>query len=312
MPGSLWLAIFFALVTIGLFFYVRRMKPIVAAYNSRARSSREDPTMALVIGRVCMWIFAGCTVLTLFFSSFNPVGTQNIGIVTSFGKPVGHLGPGLNFTWPWQQVTPMDEAVQVTDYTFVVRIAGSQTADVTIAARWKVNAGASDHVFLNYKNSTSGVENGLLTPELNAATNAVLDGYDPLAPLATGAAAGTPTNPTTTQMAESIQQNLSQRVGSDVTIITLVMKPLVYDKTVQARINSVVNQAAKTDVAKQAIITAQNQAAANKALAASGALNPMALVQQCMSAISDGQLNPPAGFSCWPGPNSGVVIPASK
>jgi regulator of protease activity HflC (stomatin/prohibitin superfamily) len=252
------------------------------------------------------------TVILVLVASWNPVGTQDIGIVTSFGRPVGHVGPGANFTAPWDSVTAMDEAVQLTDDTFTVRIAGGQTAQATLQVRWQVAPGAADDVFRNYRNSTSGVENGLLTPELNAATNAVLDGYDPLTPLATGAAAGTPANPSTTQLATQIQQALKPRLSGDVQIITLVLKPLAYDDTVQGRINSVLAQTAKTDVAKQSELTAQAQAKANAILQQSVAGNPLVLVQQCMTAIADGTFTPPAGFSCWPGNGSGVVIPAAK
>jgi regulator of protease activity HflC (stomatin/prohibitin superfamily) len=252
------------------------------------------------------------TVALVIASSWNPVGTQDIGIVTSFGQPVGHIGPGANFTAPWDSVTAMDEAVQLTDDTFTVRIAGGQTAQATLQVRWQVAPGAADDVFRNYRNSTSGVENGLLTPELNAATNAVLDGYDPLTPLATGAAAGTPANPSTTQLATQIQQALKPRLSGDVQIITLVLKPLAYDDTVQGRINSVLAQTAKTDVARQSELTAEAQAKANAILQESVAGNPLVLVQQCMTAIADGTFTPPAGFSCWPGNGSGVVIPAAK
>lgn len=304
MPGSFIAAIVFAVIT-GMC--------LLAYLPLRKLSARDGDWTGVhyvpaVLGTAC----AVLTVCLTLASSWNPVPTQDIGIVTSYGQPVGHLNPGFNLTPPWEQVTDMDEAYQVTDATFTVRIAGGQTAQATVQVRWQVNPAASDAVFKNYKNSTSGVENGLLLPELNAATNTALDGYDPLTPIATGAAAGSAGNPTTTQLAAEIVTALTPRLDKSVLVRTLVLKPLVYDETVQARINSVLTQTAKTDVAKQAIVTAQAQATANRIAEASLAhTGVLTLVQQCMNAISDGQFNPPAGFSCWPGQGSGIVVPAA-
>lgn len=314
MPGTFLLAIITAVIAIGCAAGRFALKG-AAARETAPRGRYDDPAPSVKTVRTGLTVaagaFAGLAVILVLLSSWNPVPTQDIGIVTSFGQPLGHLGAGANWTAPWEQVTQMDEAIQVTDSTFTVRIAGGQTAQATIQARWRISPAAADDVFRNYKNSTSGVENGLLTPELNAAANSVLDGYDPLTPLATAAPAGSPGNPTTTQLAAQIQSTLNGRVGADVEIITLVLKPLVYDGTVQARINSVLAQTAKTDVAKQSEVTAQAQARANQIAEAALTANPLVLVQQCMNAIADGQLNPPAGFSCWPGSGSGVVIPSA-
>lgn len=316
MPGLFLFAIILAVIAIGC--AVARI-PAKIAYKAAVAARAEsrlhydaDPVSVPRILAVVTGAFAALAVIMTLLSCWNPVPTQDIGIVTSFGQPTGHLSDGAHFTAPWDQVTDMDEAIQVTDSEFTVRIAGGQTAQATVKVRWQISPAASDDVFRNYHNSTSGVEAGLLTPELNAATNAVLDGYDPLTPLATGAAAGTPQNPSTTQLASQIQATLNGRVEPDVHVITLVLLPLAYDATVQARINTILAQTAKTDVAKQSELTAEAQAKANQLIQASVSSSPLVLVQQCMNAIADGTFAPPAGFSCWPGTGSGVVIPASK
>jgi regulator of protease activity HflC (stomatin/prohibitin superfamily) len=304
MPGTFifaLIAILIAAILAAVWFLMRG----AARQDSDAAEGR-------IAAAVIAAVFGALAVVLILLSSWNPVPTQDIGIVTSFGQPVGHLSDGANWTAPWEQVTDMDEAVQVTDTTMKVKIAGQQIADATVALRWKINAAASDDIFRNYRNSTSGVENGLLLPELNSAMNTVYDGYDPIAPLATGDAAGTPTNPTTAQLSAQVQALLAKKVGADAQVITLIVQPLQYDKTVQQRINSVLAQTAKTDVAKQSELTAQAQAKANQIAEGALTANPLVLVQQCMNAIADGALNPPAGFSCWPGSGSGVVIPASK
>ena len=278
---------------------------------SRGVTAGSDEAFARACAKWVAGILTLGTALALFFSSFNTIGTRDIGVVTSFGRLAGHVGPGPDFVAPWDSVTPIDDSYQLTDETFTVRIAGGQTAQATVLVRWNAAQDSADDIYGNYK-TTAGLDNGLLKPELNVATNTALDGYDPLTPLATGAAAGSPENPSTAQLGTMIQGILQQRVGTDINVRTLVLRPLVYDPTVQDRINSVTNQVAKTDVAQQSEKTALAQAAANKDLETGLVNNPLVLVQQCMNAIADGQLNPPAGFSCWPGQNSGVVIPAAK
>lgn len=316
MPGTFLFAIILAVIAI---LCAAARLPAKAAYGRAKAAAQRDrlrgdadlaPWPGLLAGVAALFgVIAVCLTIA---SSWNPVPTQDIGITTSFGQPTGHLGAGAHFTAPWDQVTDMDEAVQVSDTTLKVKIAGQQIANASVALRWQINATASDDIFRNYKNSTSGVENGLLLPELNSAMNTVYDGYDPIAPLATGAAPGSAANPTTAQLAAQVQSLLSSKVGQDVKVITLVVQPLQYDSTVQARINSVLAQTAKTDVAKQSELTAQAQAQANRTAEAALTSNPLVLVQQCMNAIADGQLNPPAGFTCWPGTGSGVVIPSAS
>jgi regulator of protease activity HflC (stomatin/prohibitin superfamily) len=303
MPGTFLWAIIITALTLALGLYARLVR-------SRAKDD-ADVRDARAVARIAAAVLGATAVILVLVSAWNPVGTRDIGIVTSFGQPVGHIGPGANFTAPWEQVTSMDEAVQVTDVVMTVKIAGQQIAKAPVAVRWKIVAGASDDIFQNYRNSTSGVENALLLPELNRAMNTVYDGYDPIAPLATGAPAGSPSNPTTAQLADQVQALLGDKVGADIQVITLVIQPLQYSGTVQERINSVLAQVAKTDVAKQSDLTAQAQAQANKDIQKSLAGNPLALVQQCMNALADGAFTPPAGFSCWPGAGSGVVIPSA-
>lgn len=317
MPGTFLFAIILAVIAIGCAVArVPAKSAFTAAAQARASSRRvlddDNPVPVPGILLAVAIAFGALAVILTLPASWNPVPTQDIGIVTSFGQPTGHLGAGAHFTAPWDQVTDMDEAVQVTDTTMTVKIAGQQIARAPVAIRWQINATASDDIFRNYKNSTVGVENGLLLPELNSAMNTVYDGYDPVAPLATGALPGSPTNPTTAQLAMQVQTLLSSKVGQDVTVITLVVQPLQYDETVQQRINSVLAQTAKTDVAKQSELTAQAQASANKIAEGALSSNPLVLVQQCMNAIADGVFSPPAGFTCWPGQGSGVVIPSAS
>lgn len=274
-------------------------------------ASKEENAVGVAIGAGIIAFIVGCgSGLAIIFSSFNSVGTYDIGVTTSFGKVLSYVGPGAHWIAPWENMSLMDESVQPINETLTVRVAGQQTAQADVKLRVQLVPSATDSLFKLYKGNTQNVISSLVLPSLNVAMNSVYDGYDPILPLSTGAKPGTPDNPSTGQLSAQVQAALSARIGTQVKVDSLIVAPLKYDQTVENRINSVLAQTAKTDVAKQSVITAENQARANEVLKQN--VTPLTLVQQCMTAIADGQLNPPAGFSCWPGSGSGVVIPAAK
>lgn len=306
MPALFVLAILFAVITLlsfGTVAATRKHK------DERDLGAMTGAAAAYVTGWVLGGVFLLATVLSVFFSSFNSVGTYDIGVTTSFGKVISYVGPGAHFIPPYENMALMDESVQTVDENLTVRVAGQQTAQADVKLRVQLIPSATDSLFKQYKGNTQNVITALVKPELNVAMNSVYDGYDPILPLSTGAKPGSPDNPTTQQLSNEVKAALIASIGRQVQVNTLIVQPLKYDQTVESRINSVLAQTAKTDVAKQSIVTAQSQAAANKALQQN--VTPLTLVQQCMTAISDGQLTPPAGFSCWPGSGSGVVIPAA-
>ena len=300
MPGS-----FIVAIVAGVIFGICLLVAVIAG-----AASKSDPDAGgVAIGAgVIGAVFLVISVLATIFSSFNSVGTYDIGVTTSFGRVISYVGPGPHWIAPWENMSLMDESVQQTNDQLIVRVAGQQTAIADVKLRWQLIPGATDALFKQYKGNTKNVETALVIPELNVAMNSVYDGYDPILPLSTGAKPGTPDNPSTQQLSDAVKAALIAKVGTQVQVKTLIVQPLRYDQTVENRINSVLAQTAKTDVAKQSVITAQNQAAANKVLQQN--VTPLTLVQQCMTAIADGQLTPPAGFSCWPGSGSGVVIPS--
>ncbi len=257
------------------------------------------------------FFFAGALICT-FVSSFNSVGTYDIGVTTNFGKVISYVGPGAHFIPPWDNMVLVDESVQQTDDTLTVRVAGQQTAQAEVKLRWQVVPSAVDSLFKQYKGSTANVGTALVIPSLNVAMNSVYDGYDPILPLSTNAKPGTPDNPSTAQLSTQVEKALNARIGQQVRVSTLIVQPLKYDQTVENRINSVLAQTAKTDVAKQAVITAEAQARANSTIEASLSKDPLVIANNCVNGLIDGQITNQPGFTCWPGSGSGVVIPGGK
>ncbi len=102
------------------------------------------------------------------------------------------------------------------------------------------------------------------------------------------------------------------QIGSQVQVLSVFVPVMHFDTATQSRLNALQAQVAQTRIAEQAIKTAQAQAAANAALAASVSTDNNVLVSKCLDVLAEmvnkGQ-TVPAGFSCWPGGGTGVVLP---
>lgn len=274
----------------------------------------------LAVGGVVAVLFSFLVII--FVMMMTTVGSQDIAIVLNGGATVGHLTPGRSYIAPWEDTVTMDNAVQRVDYQvadpsssqceILIRIANQQTACAKVQLRAQPQASAVDMLYKQYK-STAGVISGLVTPSVQKYANQEFQGFDPIADVNSTAASGSFSRPTTEQIAERIQADLQNAIGSQVKIDSLSIPNIVYDSTVQAQLNAAFTQKAKTVIAQQAIETAIAQSTANTDAAKGLANNSLALVQQCMTylnTLADRGLVPNAGFSCWPGSGSGIVIPS--
>lgn len=329
MPFWFYLAILCAAVAViaGIRWLGTRRRPAAAAdagpagQDRRGRSRVGARIGVRPSGPVPRTVALAAAVLAVFFtliSSWTQIGTQNVGIVTSFGRPVGDVGNGLHFLPPWDQVTEMDNAIQTDTYysgnCIPVRIADQQTACVNARIRWQMRQPAADKLFRNYRTS-DGVRLSLVTSELDVAMNQQFDGYDPIASLTTTVPLGQPGNPTVAQIAQRVFQQMRHEIGGQVQVYSVLIPLINYDNTVQSRLNSVLTQKANTDIALQAVKTAQAQAQANRVLAASVSNDPNVLVSRCLDLLSEmvkSNMSPPAGFSCWPGGSGAAVIANTK
>lgn len=273
-------------------------------------------------GGVVAVIAAIASFLFIFFSMATTVGTQDIGIVTSYGKVTGHLAPGFHMVAPWASVTSMDGAIQTethdgqftttgqcSDPITTVRIARQQTACANVTIKWQINPAEADGLFRNYR-TFAQVGNSLVTRELQIALNQQLAGYDPITSLTSAIPEGQPGNPSLNQLAEKVQAQMQADLHGQIRVLSVLLPPMAYDPSVQQRINKVLAQTALTDVAVQAEKTALAQAAANKALASSVSNDPGVLVSRCLDlvaeAIQAGYHLPP-GFSCFGSSSVGII-----
>lgn len=248
-----------------------------------------------------------------FWSSATQVSTKEFGVVTSFGQPVGTLTNGLHMVAPWQKVTEIDAAIQTDNHTIdkkdciSVRIAHQATACVDASIRWRIQDGSADALFQNYRDFDN-IRDSLVTRDLNAALNAVFENYDPLAVDSNGNA----TSPSMTSLSDKVTARIRQKIGDQINVLSVIIPVAHFDDNTQTKVNALLAQVAQTRIAQQAVETAKNQAEANKVLAASVSQDPNVLVSKCLDIVEAGKTTLPAGFSCWPGNGSAVVVPASK
>ncbi|MBD8057585.1 SPFH domain-containing protein [Cellulomonas sp. JH27-2] len=268
--------------------------------------------------RTAGWVAVGAAtfaVVFAFFSAATIVSTKNVGIETSFGRPVGSLSNGFHLVPPWNKVTEMDAAIQTDNHVkggshvgcITVRIAHQATACVDTSIRWRIEEPAADALFRDYRDFDN-VRDSLVTRDLNAALNAAFEDYDPLAIDKDGNS----TSPGLESQSEAVLNTIRGQIGDEINVLSVIIPVVHYDDNTQSKVNALLAQVAQTRIAEQSVITAQQQALANQTLAQSVSKDPNVLVSKCIDLlgemVSKGQ-SIPIGFSCWPGGASSVVVP---
>lgn len=231
----------------------------------------------------------------LVFASTTVVGTRQIGIETTFGRPTGTtLSNGLHLKAPWTEVTEMDGAVQIDQHTgdhrIKVRLGNSSTADADVSVRWQIKPDATPELFVQYK-TFDNVRTNLVTRNLQVALNEVFASFDPLAPQ------NLDRSPLP-ELSEKAKVILAAKVGDQVDILDVAVPTIDYDDGTEQKINQLNQERAATAVAQQAKTTALEQAAANANLAASVSRDPNVLVSKCLDIAREKGL----ALLCWPTP----------
>jgi len=279
---------------------------------------------------------AGLVVLAVIVvaaSSVTTVGTKDIGVVTTFGRPTGRdLPNGIHLKLPWQSVTEMDGAIQPDEFTgkdcIQVRIGDSSTACANLTIRWRIVPVEAASLYQNYRSNdvNQTIKSSLVVTQMKAAVNEVLGGFNPLANVNGAANSGTDNTgisatPNLDDFSNRIVTSMNQRLADlnkgqpQIEIQSVTLSFLQLAETTQAKINAYQAEVGNTRIAEQQRKTAAAQAAANRALAASVSHDPNVLVSRCLDTLQEmvkaGQ-QVPAGFSCWPGGGSALVVPSAK
>lgn len=312
-----------------MFLFIPALLLIVGGLIALApRESRIGGGVAIALGLVL-----------LLLASLTVVGTRNVGVVTTFGKPSGRtLTNGIHMKAPWQKVTDIDGTI--TTQKFVgperqkglncigVRIADGSTACVSVVIRSRVDKDHADDIYADYRNSdkdiNDNVNDSLVRTQLTSSLATTFSGFNPLlVPGSVEASASTEqTAPNLQDYSKKVREEMRSRLVEqsadgkpEVDVTSITISYIYLSKSTQDRLNQLQAEVAKTRIAKQEQATSTAQAQANENLAASLAKNPNVLVAQCFDVLeqrSDKGLTIPAGFSCWPGGMGGVVLPAAR
>jgi regulator of protease activity HflC (stomatin/prohibitin superfamily) len=302
MPVRVWVAVVFLALGAGLWLVRRATAPTVG----RARR---------VVGGTAVSLVALAALLFLS-SCLTQVSTKEFGVKTSFGRPVGSLTNGLHLKAPWDKVTEIDAAIQTDSHVqgeptacLSVRMAHQIVACADVSIRWRIQDGAADALFQNYRDFDN-IRASLVTRELSASLNKAFEDYDPLAV----DEKGNSTAPELSVLSAAVAQQMQSEIGSQITVLSVIVPVLHFDTNTQGRLNALQAQIAQTRIADQAIQTATAQAQANSRLAASVSKDANVLVNKCYDLVSEmiakGQAVP-VGFSCWPNAQSSVVVPTT-
>lgn len=253
------------------------------------------PVAARALATVIVWLIALAPVSA---ASFTAVSTKNIGVVTTFNRPVGHLSNGLHLKAPWQKVTELDGAIQNETFTekdkdaLSVRLGNNSMATVDATVQWRIKPDAADTLFLDYRNFDS-IKTNLVNRQLKSAMNDVLATFNPIA--STSQVQGGSDNE---KLAQRVTALLKERVGSRIDIKSVLIPVIHFDQNTQDRINAYQAEIGNTRIAEQKQATAKAEGEANRELSASVNNDPNVLVSKCLDIVAKNG-GSPAG--CWPG-----------
>jgi len=292
--------------------------------GSRHGGTAAAPRTSRVIGLGLVAV-AVLAVIWLVASCITTVGTKDVGVVTSFGKPTGRdLPNGVHLKAPWQKVTQMDAAIQPDEFAgkdcIQVRIGDSSTACADLTIRWHIAPDEASTLFQNYRSNdvNATIRDSLVVTQLKGAVNDVLGGFNPLANV-NAAANNRQDNteisaaPNLDDFSRQIETQMGQRLAAmnhgkaQIVIDSVTLSFLRLADTTQAKINAYQAEVGNTRIAEQREKTSAAEAAANQALANSVSHDPNVLVSKCLDTLEEMVKDKqaiPAGFSCWPGQSS--------
>lgn len=264
-------------------------------------SRPNPPESARAASTIAGGVFA-VAVIILITGCFTIVGTRQVGIATSFGKPTGEtFSNGLHWKAPWVTVAEMDAAIQNDTYKgdsrIAVRLGNNSTALADVSIRWQIKQDAADQLFLDYK-TFDNVRSNLITRNLQAALNESFASFDPLA------AKNLERSPLPDLAANTVKL-LRGKVGNQVEVFDVTIPTIDFDDDTEGRINDINAERARTTAAEQAVKTAEQTRKANEQLATAPAPpNALVIIQTCVNKALEKGVNP---GGCWP--IGGNVVP---
>ncbi len=261
--------------------------------------------------------------LCVLVSCFAIVGTKKIGVVTSFNKPVGTMSNGIHPKWPWEKVRELDGAIQTDNHLcgkgneqgsgILVRIGNQSVSCLDVTVRWRIRQQQADALYRDYR-SFDHIRDSLVTRDLTQSLNDVFVDYNPLGNINDE---NVPVAPSLENMSNRVRTLLvgragsTGRIGQQIEVLSVFIPIVHHDDQTQQKINQYQAARADTRIAQQKVQTARREAEANKVLSSSVSKDPNVLVSKCLDLVKSRGGSLPAGFTCWPGTSTAVVVPSA-
>jgi len=254
----------------------------VAAASNLGDQRRPGVAVAFLAVVAVAWV--ACSITT--------VGANTQSVRTSFGKPTGVIGSGLHLVAPWSTGTDFSAANQFVRFRgdgnggedgsdepcITVRLARQATACVDGVVSYTQPPEHVRQLFLTWKTELR-VRLLLVQQNTQQALNTEMGTYDPLANAEQDADA-------LARLSKAAEENLRNRLGGLLNNITVQLSNLDYDDTTEANIRNVQAAIAKTRVAMQDKLTADQIAAANKVISDSLKGDAVTAYYRCVEMIT--------------------------
>lgn len=295
-----WFVIAIVLLLLGVFWLIAAPKKLTLD----AGRSYEKEVPFKIYGVIFVVLALPC----LFFSTFTTVEAKQVGVQTTFGKVhESTLGSGPHLKAPWTKVTEIDSTIQTDEYRgdecITVVLSDKNTACISATDRWSVNDENAGDVYAEFRTDdpTGSLRDAVVSTQFKAAVNDVFGGYD----------ATQEERPDYDGLAAEVLAKMEPKTRGLIDIESITISFIKPSEKLQTKIETIQAQEAKTRIATEALATAEKQAEANRALSESVSNDPNVLVAQCIDGLINGDFTAPAGFSCWPGSGSAVVVPSA-
>lgn len=255
------------------------------------------------------------TAVFLIMSCFVIVGTNQVGVMTSFSKPQTAHSNGFVVKLPWEIKTEFDGTQQFMRFegdgndeedldkkTFPkieVKLDGQAKAFVSGTIAWQMKAGTATEkanaveLFKTYKTFERLTKN-LVSASAKKAIGEVFAHHNPLDPAK---------NQSLGELNKMALEQLRKEFGTELTIVSVDLRVPDYDDQTDKAIGDMQAQKAETKKAEELELTNKAKAAANAALEAS-VQNPAVNVANCIQAAI--QMGKEPGF-CLMGSSSVMV-----
>jgi len=297
-------------------------------YEEQRQARAKKLKSKITVQSYVRWGSRAVSVLSLALIAimcFTTVSAKNVGVAVTFGAVSENTrAPGIQTKLPWTKIIEIDGTIQTDQYSgencIAVRIGDGSQACAEIVNRWQINPEKAAGIYEQHRSDdpTQSFRSAIVSTQLKQSVQEALKNYNPIAQLKAVGGDELSTDlsfaPDYGEISKVIEDDMKKRLSdkNQAQIEGITFSYLKLSENTQRKLDDYVAAIGETRIATQQRETAKAQAEANKELSASVSNDPNVLVSRCFDMLKDASQTGyqlPAGFSCWPGGGSGVVIP---